>query len=151
MRQVQPAHEGKQSTATFVRAFRCGLPQESVDHPCGANQIRFGKVLGAWKIASITQRALGAGGIANSTAARPRLTANTRRLNANLPPPLEIDACQAPAEPCPSSAAMPRSACSKAPAGWPPEISHVPLITTAGTERMPREIHSRSASRTSSA
>lgn len=47
--------------------------------------------------------------------------------------------------------AIPRNASSNTPAGCPPEISHFPSTTTAGTPLIPRETHSASAARTSAA
>ena len=44
-----------------------------------------------------------------------------------------------------------RRASSKTEAGCPPEISHFPSTTTAGTPVIPRETHSASAARTASA
>ena len=49
------------------------------------------------------------------------------------------------------SRAIPRNASSNTPAGCPPEISHFPSTTTAGTPVIPRETHSASAARTSAA
>jgi len=50
-----------------------------------------------------------------------------------------------------NSPAIPRNASSNTPAGCPPEISHFPSTTTAGTPLIPRETHSASAGRTSAA
>jgi len=49
------------------------------------------------------------------------------------------------------SAAICRSACSNAAAGWPPLIRYLPSTTTAGTEVIPRARHRSSAPRTSTA